>query len=45
MYVDHRKKVVAQLAANFDETRGINTLEQLHEAETILNSRRLIKKS
>lgn len=45
MYVDHRKKVLAQLAENFDETRGINTLEQLHEAETILNSRRLIKKS
>ena len=45
MYVDHRKKVVAQLTENYDETRGINTLEQLYEAETIINSRRLIKKS
>ena len=40
MYVDHRKKVVAQLAENFEETRGINTLEQLYEAETILKNRR-----
>ena len=45
MYVDHGKKVVAQLAENFDETRGINTVEQLKNAETILNTRRLIKKS
>jgi len=39
-YVDSGEKVVAQLAENFDETRGINTVEQLKEAETILNSRR-----
>jgi bifunctional N-acetylglucosamine-1-phosphate-uridyltransferase/glucosamine-1-phosphate-acetyltransferase GlmU-like protein len=45
IYVDHHEKVVAQLADNFDETRGINTYEQLIEAETIINSRRLIKKS
>jgi UDP-N-acetylglucosamine pyrophosphorylase len=45
MYVDRGEKVVAQLADNFDETRGINTIEQLKEAETILNKRRLIKKS
>jgi len=45
MYVDHGEKVVAQQAENFDETRGINTVEQLKEAETILNTRRLIKKS
>jgi UDP-N-acetylglucosamine diphosphorylase/glucosamine-1-phosphate N-acetyltransferase len=40
MYVDRNEKVVAQLADNFDETRGINTIEQLKEAETILNTRR-----
>jgi UDP-N-acetylglucosamine diphosphorylase/glucosamine-1-phosphate N-acetyltransferase len=45
MYVDRGEKVVAQLADNFDETRGINTVEQLKEAETILNARRLTKKS
>lgn len=45
MYVDRGEKVVAQLADNFDETRGINTVEQLKEAETILNMRRSIKKS
>ena len=45
MYIDHHQKVIAKLADNFDETRGINTLEQLTEAETILNSRRSIKKS
>ena len=44
MYVDRGDKVVAQLADNFDETRGINTIEQLKEAETILNKRRLRKK-
>jgi len=45
MYVDRGEKVVAQIADNFDETRGINTVEQLKEAETILNARRLTKKS
>jgi UDP-N-acetylglucosamine diphosphorylase/glucosamine-1-phosphate N-acetyltransferase len=40
IYVDRGEHVVAQLASNFDETRGINTLEQLKTAETILNSRR-----
>jgi len=45
MYVDRGDKVVAQMAENFDETRGINTIDQLKEAETILNTRRLIKKS
>lgn len=40
MYVQQGEKVVAQLAANFDETRGINNVDQLKEAETILNSRR-----
>ncbi len=45
IYVDRGEKVVAQLAENFDETRGINTVEQLRKAETILNTRRLIKKS
>jgi UDP-N-acetylglucosamine pyrophosphorylase len=45
MYFDHGEKVLAQLADNFDETKGINTIEQLKEAETILNQRRLIKKS
>jgi bifunctional UDP-N-acetylglucosamine pyrophosphorylase/glucosamine-1-phosphate N-acetyltransferase len=44
MYVDRGDKVVAQLADNFNETRGINTIEQLKEAETILNKRRLRKK-
>jgi UDP-N-acetylglucosamine pyrophosphorylase len=45
MYVENGDKVVAQLAENFDETRGINTVEQLKQAETILNTRRSIKKS
>jgi len=45
MYVDHGEKVVAQLADNVEEIRGINTVEQLREAETILNIRRSIKKS
>jgi UDP-N-acetylglucosamine diphosphorylase/glucosamine-1-phosphate N-acetyltransferase len=40
MYVDRGEKVVAQLAENFDETRGINTIDQLKEAETILKARR-----
>jgi UDP-N-acetylglucosamine pyrophosphorylase len=40
IYVDRGEHVVAQVASNFDETRGINTLEQLKTAETILNNRR-----
>lgn len=40
MYVDAGKKVVAHLTDNFDETRGINTVTQLREAETILFNRR-----
>jgi len=39
MYVDNGRRVIAQLADKFDETRGINTLQQLHQAETILASR------
>lgn len=39
IYVDRNEKIVAQLAKNFEETRGINTIEQLQEAETILRSR------
>jgi len=45
LYVQRGEKVVAQLAANFDETRGINTVQQLKEAETILKHRSIIKKS
>ncbi len=39
IYVDRGEKVVAQLAADFDETRGINTVDQLKEAEEILINR------
>ena len=39
LYVDNKEKVVAQLADNFDETKGINDINQLKEAETILLSR------
>lgn len=39
IYVERGEKVIAQLTQNFDETRGINNVEQLKEAETILNSR------
>ena len=45
LYVDRGEKVVAQLAANFNETRGINTVDQLKEAETILTRRSKIKNS
>lgn len=45
LYVQRGEKVVAKLAANFDETRGINTNQQLKEAETILKHRSIIKKS
>ena len=39
LYVDNKEKVVAQLADNFEETKGINDVNQLKEAETILLSR------
>jgi UDP-N-acetylglucosamine diphosphorylase/glucosamine-1-phosphate N-acetyltransferase len=39
IYVDRGDKVVAQLTENFDETRGINNVDQLKEAETILRQR------
>ncbi|TFH02733.1 MAG: UDP-N-acetylglucosamine pyrophosphorylase [Calditrichales bacterium] len=39
MFVDSGQKVIARITENFDETRGINTLEQLKEAETILDQR------
>ena len=45
IYVDRGEKVVARLADNFDETRGINTVAQLSEAETILLSNSSIKNS
>jgi UDP-N-acetylglucosamine pyrophosphorylase len=45
LYVQRGEKVVARLAANFDETRGINTIQQLKEAETILKQRSITKKS
>ena len=43
LYVDNKEKVVAQLADNFEETKGINDVNQLKEAETILLSRSKIK--
>ena len=39
LYVDKKEKVVAQIADNFNETKGINNISQLKEAETILQSR------
>ena len=39
LYVDKKEKVVAQIAHNFEETKGINNIEQLKEAETILSLR------
>ncbi len=39
IYVERGEKVIAQMTSNFDETRGINNVEQLKECETILNSR------
>jgi UDP-N-acetylglucosamine diphosphorylase/glucosamine-1-phosphate N-acetyltransferase len=39
LYVDNKEKVVAQIADNFNETKGINNINQLKEAETILRSR------
>jgi len=40
IFIAGGKKVNAVKTANFDETRGINTVAQLKEAETILNNRR-----
>ncbi len=40
IFISEHKKVFAVKTANFDETRGINNVEQLQEAETILNLRR-----
>jgi UDP-N-acetylglucosamine diphosphorylase/glucosamine-1-phosphate N-acetyltransferase len=45
LYVERGDKVVVQLTPHFDETRGINTVQQLAEAETILKQRSKIKKS
>jgi UDP-N-acetylglucosamine diphosphorylase/glucosamine-1-phosphate N-acetyltransferase len=39
MFIENGKKVSAVLTKNFDETRGINTIDQLIEAETILHKR------
>ena len=39
IYVERSERVVAQLTPDFDETRGINTIEQLKYAETILLNR------
>lgn len=40
LLINNGKKVNAVKTPNFDETRGINNIDQLKEAETILNSRR-----
>jgi bifunctional N-acetylglucosamine-1-phosphate-uridyltransferase/glucosamine-1-phosphate-acetyltransferase GlmU-like protein len=40
IFINDGKKVLAVKTKNFDETRGINTVDQLKEAETILNRRR-----
>ncbi len=40
IFIEQGKKVLAVKTKNFDETRGINTIAQLKEAETILNQRR-----
>jgi len=45
IFIAEGKKVSAVKTENFNETRGINNVEQLREAETILNTRRSIKKS
>ncbi|RMH65565.1 MAG: UDP-N-acetylglucosamine pyrophosphorylase [Calditrichaeota bacterium] len=39
LFLNAGKTVTAVVAQNFDETRGINTVEQLKEAEAILNNR------
>ena len=40
IFIDEGKKVNAVKTQNFDETRGINNVDQLREAETILKARR-----
>ncbi len=40
IFISENKKVFAVKTDSFDETRGINTIDQLKEAETILNQRR-----
>jgi UDP-N-acetylglucosamine pyrophosphorylase len=40
IFISENKKVFAVKTDSFDETRGINTIEQLKEAETILTQRR-----
>lgn len=40
MFIHGGNKVTAVLTPNFDETRGINTVDQLKEAEIILSNRR-----
>ncbi len=40
IFILEGKKVNAVIAENFDETRGINNVNQLKEAETILKKRR-----
>ncbi len=39
MFIEDGLKVGAVKSQSFDETRGINTIDQLKEAETILNQR------
>jgi len=39
MFIEEGNSVRAVKSESFDETRGINTIDQLKEAETILNSR------
>jgi len=38
-FINQGLKILAVKAASFEETKGINTVEQLKEAETILNNR------
>ncbi len=40
IFISENKKVFAVKTDSFDETRGINTIAQLKEAETILSARR-----
>ena len=39
IFINESKEIRAVISDSFDETRGINTIEQLKEAETILNSK------
>jgi UDP-N-acetylglucosamine pyrophosphorylase len=39
VFIDERKKVCAYITEDHHEIAGINTVEQLHEAEVILNSK------